>query len=793
MAKNEATIQNLFDLIQDFDLELTPEVATKIVANAYITNYYFINSERLNAYRLLDKGITNEMELKQLLDPKGRDNSERDMISGEFYNTDWTPCPLVQSLNRITKGYIIDSVSDVKVDGIDRLSVEKKIKKRQQEISKRYAVDLINFLNSQTGDMPISYNTDLEKLTDKDKEVSEIDTTANLLEQIKGELDNDMDFALLADVGALKDGVELAHEIMIKYYLEHLNFEQRVSQDIVSDIMKIRTFSYRFYTSAMDGTPQVAYIDPISIRCSPFKEKDARDMDYWFNEFTVTWADYMKMIGGKLSKEKNKAIYEANRITFYPLDRNYLAWDDSVQFYNSIINTNIRLGYFECKKHVHDKVTDKYYDVWKKFYYLPILGNSLSLDPEYILDLGDVQDMHREGGQLQYAKPTLIMFRDNSVASWYDIQKPDLLRLNILYNQYLNTATSIIPRGVQFAEETLTELVNDMLNAQREYLNEQGQEMTNESGVYQRLLSQTLRKFNARGKSIFKRKAGDNNEKQLDPPTFQINHSLYDDLTNLINQMMSIYNMMITSLGTNPILLGQAPKQHQTLKGIEIANQSGLSMLQEMIKINEFSVTEFGSRMIYYDKLVSKEFDKTFEPKSARASQMKAVIGTYGVGWLEIYKDMYVQDCTMKVEMKSTEEQRIMLFDYTSQLELQGKLPIGTSLMVQEIQNYKLAKLYVLAQVRKAERIAVENQMALMEQQQIAQQQAQAQQFQMAQQDKASTAEIEARLLQLENQMKQEGMSQNIAERGANKEKENQQKAELKAQQEILDKQLSGY
>jgi len=250
---------------------------------------------------------------------------------------------------------------------------------------------------------------------------------------------------------------------------------------------------------------------------------------------------------------------------------------------------------------------------------------------------------------------------------------------------------------------------------------------------------------------------------------------------------------MITSLGTNPILLGQAPKQHQTLKGIEIANQSGLSMLQEMIKINEFSVTEFGSRMIYYDKLVSKEFDKTFEPKSSRASQMKAVIGTYGVGWLEIYKDMYVQDCTMKVEMKSTEEQRIMLFDYTSQLELQGKLPIGTSLMVQEIQNYKLAKLYVLAQVRKAERIAVENQMALMEQQQMAQQQAQAQQFQMTQQDKASTAEIEARLLQLENKMKQEGMSQNIAERGANKEKENQQKAELKAQQEILDKQLSGY
>lgn len=792
MAKTkDATIMNLFDLIQDFNLELTPEVATQIVANAYITNYYFVDSTKLTKYRLLDKGITDAEELKLLLDPKGRDNY--DGISGEFYNTDWKPCPLIQSLNRITKGYIIDSISDIKVDGIDRLSVDKKIKKRQQEVSKRYAVDLINFINSQTGDMPISYSTDLDKLTDTSKETVDIDATANLLEQIKGELDNDMDFALLADVGALKDGVELSHEIMIKYYLKHLNFSQRLSQDIVSDIMKIRTFSYRFYTSAMDGTPQVAYIDPLSIRCSPFKEKDARDLDYWFQEFTVTWGDYMKMIGGKLSLEKNKEIYEANRITFYPLDQNYLQWQDNPQFYTSLINTNIRLGYFECKKHVKDKKTGKYYDVWKKFYYLPILGSSLSLKPEYILDLGDVQDMTREGGQLQYAKPSLIIYRDTSIASWYDIQESDLLRLNILYSQYLNTATSIIPRGVQFAEETLTELVDDMMDAQREKLAESGQELTNESGVYQKLLNNTLRKFNARGKAIFKRRTGQADEKQLDPPTFQIQHQLYDDLNNIVNQMMSIYNMMITALGTNPILLGQAPKQHQTLKGIEIANQSGLSMLQEMIKINEFSVTEFGSRMIYYDKLVSKEFDKTFEPTSARASQMKAIIGTYGVGWLEIYKDMYVQDCTMSVDVKATEEQRILLFDYTFQLESQGRLPIGTSLMVQEIQNYKLAKLYVIAQVRKAERLAVENQMALMQQLQQDKTQNQAMQFQMTQQDKEHTASLDARLLALENQLKQEGMSKNIAERGANKEKENQQKAELKAKQEIMDKQLEGY
>ncbi len=773
-------------LVQDFDLELTPEIAVQFVNRAYKIRQPLVDNYTILKFRELDKGATDIKMLKNLFDPKGKD-SGADMQSGEFMNTDWKPCPMVQSLNRITRNYIVSTSTDIKVDGVDKLSIDKKIRKRQEQISKRYATDLINFIGSFTGDLPIEGN-DIDKMGEDETQMA--NPEVNLMEQIKSELDDDWHFHLLSDIGALKDGVESSHEIMIRYYMESLKFKERIAYDIISDIMKVRAFTYRFYTSAMDGTPQVAYIDPASINTSPFREKDGRDMDYWYYEFTVSWADYMKMVGGKLPKEKNQAIYHANRTAWYP---DLPLWNDDQKFYYALFNTKIRMGYFEMRKHKHDDKTGKYYDVIKKFYYLPLMDSNLALDPNFILDLGDLQDMTRHGGQLQFAKFSLVVFKDNKYQSWYEIQEPDLLRLNILYQQYLNTATSIIPRGVNFAEETLKELVEDMLNAKREEMNERGHELTNESGEYQKMLRDTIRKFKARGNGIFKRREGQLNERQLDPPTQPIAHSLYEDLTQLVNQMMAIYNIMITSLGTNPVTLGQAPKQNQTVRGIEMASQGAMSMIQEMIEMYKFGLTEFGSRMIYYDKEVSKEFNDAFEGKTARAEQMKSIIGKAGIGWLEIYKDMYVQDCSMLVEDAPTDEQRLMLFDYAFQLEQAGRLPIGTALMVQEIKNYKLAKLFVLASEKRQQRIATENQMQLMQQQQQAQMQNQQVAVQSQAALKQNEAELEARLVQLENQLKQQGMSQNIAERGANRERENEQRTQLDIEKKRAEKDMETY
>jgi hypothetical protein len=789
MAKSKSFIDPQFGL-QDLDMVIDKSWAVSFLERAYLLRGAPTDASKLSQYRDLDLGISNEAEMKARFDPKSSKNPEGG--KAEFVNTDWSSCPLIQSVNRITKSYIINKMADISVRGIDKISIDKKMAKRQQDILRQYVIDTINFIGGKLGDAPLPSNYNINSIADESLP-TEVNTS--LIEQVRMELaNNDMSFALLSEVGALKDGVELTHEIMTNYYLDSLKFRLRILDDVVSDIMKANIVSYRFYTSAMDGTPQVIYIDPLKLNVGPFVEKDSRDKDYWFYEDTITWGEWMKMVGGKLDESLLKEVYEANRNAFFPNNSSYPVWNNqsyTLSFQNAILNTAIRIGYFECKKHVYDEKTGKYYDQIIKFYYLPITGGTgLSYNEKFIFELGPLQDMYRFGGMLQYSDFSLVLYRDNSMSSWYEVQEPSLHRLNYLWNQYLNTATAIVPRGVIFSEETLREIVDEMVKAVEEDMAENGQEITGSYGRWQKMMNETIKKYVQSGRGIFKRRSGDANEKQLDPPTFSIQHQIYDDLQRLIQEMMSLYNMMIMSLGTNPVMLGQAPKQHQTLKGIELASQSTGTMLEQMSEMAEAAVTEFGRRMIYYNQSTAMEFGKDLKPKTPRAEQMAAIIGTQGVGWQEIGRDMPVQQCTFLIENRPTDEQRILLFDYTMQLEQKGLVPVGTALMVQEIKNYKLAKLYVMANVAKQQRVAVENQMQLMERQtqqaQMMNQQAMAQQAQMMKMQNDLKNENDA----LKAQLKEQGMSKNIQERGENRIEENAQKAAIDLQKKEAESQM---
>lgn len=775
--------------IQDFDVPINKEWASRFVQMAYQRYDNLCDRARYLKYKGIDLGITDEFELKNFYDTKNESNPNGG--KAEYMKADWSLNPLIQSLNKIPRAHVVNIETDIKVNGVDRLSIDKKTRKKHEIVAKKYAIDLINFLNSATNDLPISDSTNLSSYTEvAEGSSTQLGESDNMLEMIKSEMSDDWSVAALSDIGLLKDGVESSHEELIKYFYDNLEFKLKVLPEIVSDLMKVRTSSWRFYTSALDGTPQVQYMPPIDLKLSPFKEKDGSDLDYWYYEFAVTWSDYMKMIGGKLTLEQNKDIYEANRTAFYLYNQSYLVWQNTQEFYSTLTSSTIRLGYFEGKKHFHDPVTDTYYYKWVKFYYLPIFSNTLALNPDYILDLGDLQDQYRYGNTLQNAKPSLVIFKDRTQASWYDIQSPDLLRLNLLYAQYMNTMLSIVPRGVLFAEETLREIAQEMANEQKHALQEKGVDINQDNGLYTKALESVIKRTIQSGKGIFKRREGDGNEKQLDPPTFTINHYIYDDLIQIVNQMMAIYNSMITSLGTNPVLLGQAPKPRQSAKGVEMASQSGLTMLSEIVDMVEYSLKEFGSRMIYWDRQVSTEFTKKFEPKTARAALVKAIIGGAGIGYLEIVNDMYEQNCSMVVENAPSPEEKLMLLDYTMELELAGKVPTGTAFMVQEIKNVKKAKMYLIASVKRAERIAAESQAALMQQQQQMQQQQIQQQMAIEDARAKREAQLQAQLDTLNNQLKQDGMSRNIAERGENKEREAQRKAELDIEKKAAEKQM---
>jgi hypothetical protein len=770
-------------MVQDIDMVFDKQWAINFVKRAYNNRQYIVDIEKLKKYRDLDIGIIDVPDLKNSFDKKGKDNADGGQAA--YVNADFKPCPLFQSLNQITKGYILDEMGDIQVNGLDRISHSKKIKERHKKAIDRYTIDYFNFINSLTNDAPLPYTTNIGKLLSGKDESSTEGEGVSMIEQIKAELDDDTSFAILSDIGALKDGVESAHESMIKYFIEDGNFKDVICDDIARDIMHVRAFVYRVYTSAKDGTLKYHYCDLANVNTSPFKLKDGSDIDYIFEEFVVSWSEFMQMVGGKLELEMIRKIYEANRLGYGQANRDYVEWSATTnvdaKFYSSVSNTSIRLGYMELKKQIHDPNNGKYYDNIKKFYYLPIFSNGFMLKNEdCVFDIGDLQDMTRFGGMLEMSKFSYVVTRDNSYQSWYEIAESNLKLLNILYNQYQNTISGIVPRGLFYAEETLRELVSDMMIAKEEYLRENGKEIGNMDGEFQKMLRDVIKRTEQSGKGIFKRKSGDNNEKSIDPPTFTIQHQLYDDAQQLAQQILTIYNMLITSLGTNPQMLGQAPRPRQAVRGLEIASQSGLTMLQDMVAMFNFGLKELGSRVIYYDQVVIKEFDKnTLEPKTQRAEQMKGVLGDLGVNWLEIYNDMPMQKCGMIIQPKPTAEERVMVFDYAMQLEMQGKLPVGTALSTKHIQNPKMAFLWMMAIAKKQERIMVENQMQMQQQQAQAQQQAMQMQMQQQQAQAQQQAGIQAQLAQMNEQLKTQGQVAVKDKTNQNRLEENQQQAEL--------------
>lgn len=763
--------KNTEGLIQDFELEFNEEWAVEFLSRMVTTRQNFVDSYKLNKYRKIDLGefdAEDLLSLKSFFDPKDKATGEGG--TAEYMRTDWKQCPSIQSLINIVKKQIKEGIDELTVNGSDKISVDKKAKEKLRILNKRNIVDNINEVLALTNDVPVSYDVNLDKLFIPDS----VDDSVNLIDKIKAEAQDDWDYSILAESGMLKDGVEIAHEQMISHNVSNSKFTDTISDDLIGDYMKICALCYMFYTSKTTGLPEVTYIEPDKIFVSPFFSKDSSDKDYWGYEFTSTWSEYMKMAGGAMTIEQNKKVYEANRAAWYST-ASYPDYDANLQNPSyAFLNTIIRLGYVEVKQHTHNQKTGKYYDVIKKFYYLPLQNSSLNVDA--IIGLGDLQDMHRMGNNLQNADFSIIMRRDNTKMSFYDIMKVEFDRMNKIYNQYLNTFASFIPEGVVFAEEPLRALADELISE----LEESGAEMDANSSA--NIQAKIVRRVKQSGSMIAKRRKGDNDEERLDSPTMVMENKILIDCTGLLQQLMSCYNMMLMSLGINPNRLAQEPKPRTTNRSIQGATSNSSFATMDLEEAYKFCMMEFGQRMLYYDQQVISEFDKNGEPSTDRAKEMKALLGTKGVNWLEVYKDMPYQRCILQVETKPSEEEKMILLNYVTQLEMQGKIPVGTLVALDGIDNFKLQKLFVQASIKRQQRIAIENQQALMEQQAIAQQQAAAQQAQQQAALMQQQTQAQAALDAQNNQMKTQGQLVIKDKTLENRKEEDTHKAALEAQ-----------
>lgn len=733
-----------------------------------------ILKKKLSTYRGIDKGKINKNELKTFFDP---DKSISEDQRASIMRTDWSPCPLVNSLNKIIAKNIEAIPISINVNSTDNISINKKQEAKLKIKTRSYMIALSNFIRQQLNEENIDNDVDLESHINLQN--NEMSNDVSLLETMKNEISNDAEFNLLNEAGFIKDGVEIAHEQLIKFYFDKTKFSTNLAYKIISDYMKVNTFCYRFYTNTYNGKPEIQYVDIAELNKSSFMERDAKDMDYAYYEFTTTWSVYMSMVGGKLTPEQNKKVYDANKIFLFP-NSTYPEYTATNSL--ALNDVRIRLGYFEAKKQEYDKESKKYAEVIKKFYYLPL--NLDNLNEDFILDLGNLQDMYREGDNFAFADFSFIIYQNSETQSFYDIQKADYLRMNLIYNQLLNTFANFIPEGTAFVEETIRELAEEIHQEREEKMKENGGNISNLS--LHNVMGDVIKNYVLSGRGIFKLRKGDRDEESLNRPTFIMENKIMSNCNQLIGLLFQVYQQMLMALGVNQNRLAQDPLPRQTASGISSATSASYYSTQDIEVAYIYAIESFANRMLYYNKQVVKEINKNGESKTERAEELKEIIGDKGKIWLEVHNDMPKQNCILSVTNTLDTEGRLRLMAQVAMYEQAGLIPFGSQIIVADIANLKLAKMYVLMLLKRQERIRLEQQ----QQMNLAKQQGVAEQQKNEQMNKQLDMEIQARLLAIETQLKTQAQKEIKDKIGENRLTQQAQASQLEIERKAKEKQL---
>lgn len=749
------------DLIKNKNIEITKGYSGGFGATSYDKKWAFekvrelysgigvplLNGERMEdyeKYKDFRNGIFSPELFKKVFDGKSPDNKDRgDYGKSEFKNTDFKHTRLLTSIIRIVEENIKSIPHNPIISSQDIISINKKLNEKFKMLGKQNAVDIINEVNRIAGLPPMSSDTDIDGMYSESKAKNK-SVDMNVMTMVKNEISDNESMSIFEISGGLKDGVEMAHEMTSKHWLNYTKFKDKIADTIVSDLFDVNIGCYRWYTNLYNGLPEIQYIDISKLKTNSFQDKFGDDVTEVFYETEVSFGEFLKFVGQKLTPEENIEVYRRAQVNSGNGAKE-LKWSDRLKYYGQKIN----LGIAEVT--VQEYENDRYYDKVKVIYYIP---KSSAFSEEMIVSVEDLQDMYRYDSNDKRAKSSFVIVRLNGMESMMDTLWVDFEKINVLYMEYLNSLSQYIPMGTNIALEAFEGLVDAFIKDSLYDDADDVQKANNRDNV----MAKVLKSYKQRGAGLFKTTfEGEGGIKETLPnPTFIMPNNVISSLDGLLDQIFKIYNIMLMSAGLNNNRLAQDPKQHQSLSAINSASEASYSATKFLERLYNESVRQFIERCMYWNRLVITEFDKNLTPKTERAKVLSALIGGYGINLLELYNDMPDQDCSLIVDTKDTSAERNYIIQSAIQYEMNGVLDIGTSITLMQIENFNLMKLYLISCIKKKERLAIENQMTMNQSQQQAQQEAFAMQQQMEAQKMAYEKQLE---YQKESQLGREKLS----------------------------------
>lgn len=677
----------------------------------------FIDPKMVGFYRNLEAGIIDEKLYRQFVDPKMPDGSGG---KAEYFKANWQTCPIYMHLEYIKEAQLEKMPFRATCKASDEFAKLKQMQENDKIIGGRYLRNYLNEINPQFGIRTLqpdedpfafvaginagSIPADMLAQASKNKTAPPANPT-DIVQALKAKISTNDQLAIYNQY-LHKDGVEAAIEIGIKEYMETINkFTQSILPRFIADTKNFNAHLGRCYTSTTTGRLIFEYQEPAEVRIGPCKKNDLSDNTIYLREYDISFGEFVQMAGGELSPEQLKMVFIKNR--------NY----HNVQGYENLTtfqrnSARIRIGYHEFESQNMDvyadyvasgnkkfiKVEDDYnpskkgtevynskrverhYNVWYKHYYIPLdqlfsVAGTTSFEEQakYIFGFGLVQDQQRNGFDNEYAKGTFFGWRSNrfSQARIEHSIMPEIVKTWQFFQNDLSVSPS---DGAIWAE--------DVINNMMKYID-------SSPGATPAQKKMQVLKFLRQTNSAIANFTKENGTEGgiIETKTHEkVQLNSLDTAEKRLNILMTLYELIVRSLGFNQVEEGQAPPPRQAVKGIDLSMMGSSNASYYIEKAIITSRLTAAERTMNFIKAIVDEGEG-----SPRFEEFKNMVGEANAMAAESIKDIPLHSLYMFLENEMDDDFKQQIYQTADEMVKAQIIAPQQALFLKMIDNAKFA------------------------------------------------------------------------------------------------------
>lgn len=772
----------------------------------------FLDPKRAAIYRSTDRLELDEDIYKKMVDPVTPTGQGG---TATYFNSDWKANPIYIHLMNIVKAEMQKSGKTLEVNCNDKFAKTRRQRDNYRVLESQHFRELLNEINKEVGLPQVTMSQDPHKWAqafiekgDKSKDEGIID---KYLELIKSQITDSQDMALYNEM-LYKGDYEIGFEKAIQYYLNDLNrWEGRWSDDLQSDYMHFNKVCGLVYTNEVTGRPVFEGIAPEVLCTNPIKRKDGDDLEYYFMEYNVTFADFVKSMGRKLGAQELKNVFEHNKTQGAGHGMNWVQ-DDSGMYNRLRDNSMIRIGKAACLtqecsfdmdavkstypgfgtnnvdwlKRPMEIEAAKHYNVWYTWYYIPPTTNTPSnadyeWQAQFIFDIKKVQDQQRYGDEGRYAKPPLVLYDNSTQASFTDIVQYWMPKIHHASHKFQNCLINDLD-AIAIADDFIAGLVGAV---DEENKVDTGNPNVGTGGNDKDAYIEQWRMIKQQGAGFLKM-TDKNGTPILDPQKLVValkNNGL-EKAEKYLAMIALMYNEMVKSLARAPVTSGEEVKPRTPVAAI----RESVSSSDDAVWFVQKGYGEFykicGERIVQYVIECAKEA-KEYK-YTERWQEFCDVVGYANGLMLEGMEDVPPESVGMTVNYVDNSSKKDFVMELATYYVKQQVIDDDFVYLIMGIDNWKYAFVLLRMAVKKRKQeLANEKQLAFQQQQALNQQQLQiaitlkGAETQGKDQNIMTQGKVQEMVNLSINEAKAQTMQQQKEQLKNNKLEENQQKADL--------------